>query len=123
MWSWPDLAVAVALAFSVLLPVVELARIGLFSATSDLWLALLATTVFLPLHLRHVSYGLRDERAPGADWTLGAIFVVMIAAGLAIGGEWALMLASLVLSILLIVRAPWSLLLVGVFWPSPFSSA
>ena len=104
----PQLATWGAIAFCVALPLIEL-WLWISFATPDAAIAVAATALYLPLHLRHVSYGLRGERAPHAAWSLSAMAIVVGAAALVIGPPWAIMFASLALSILIVVPWPWSI--------------
>jgi signal transduction histidine kinase len=108
------LATAAALGLSVLLPAIELARTALApEAYGSLLVALMATAGALPLHLRHVVYGLRGVRPPGAALTLAALAIVNVAAAVAVGIGWLLNFALLAVSILIVVPWPWALALVG----------
>jgi two-component system sensor histidine kinase DesK len=109
-----------AIAFCVALPLIELWLWSSF-ATPDAAVAWAATALFLPLHLRHVTYGLRGERAPRAAWSLAAITVIVGAAALVIGPAWAIMFASLALSVLLVVPWPWSILPFAAVVASPLA--
>jgi two-component system sensor histidine kinase DesK len=110
-----------ALAFCVAVPLIDLWRWIAYSTplidgwrwisgwTPDSAVAVAATVLYLPLHLRHVAYGLRGERAPHAAWSLPAMTVVIGVAALIVGPPWAVMLASLALSILIVLPWPWSI--------------
>jgi two-component system, NarL family, sensor histidine kinase DesK len=109
-----------AIAFCVALPLIELWLWSSF-ALPDAAIACTATALYLPLHLRHVTYGLRGERAPHAAWSLSAMTVVVGAAALVVGPAWAIMFASLALSVLLVVPWPWSILLFTAVVASPLA--
>jgi two-component system, NarL family, sensor histidine kinase DesK len=107
-----------AIAICLALPLIDLWRWIAYSTTlidrwgwvtTDAAVAVAATVLYLPLHLRHVAYGLRGERAPHAAWSLPAMTVVIGVAALVIGPPWAVMLASLALSILIVLPWPWSI--------------
>jgi two-component system, NarL family, sensor histidine kinase DesK len=98
-----------AIAFCVALPLIEL-WLWISFSTPDAAIAVAATALYLPLHLRHVAYGLRGERAAHAAWSLPAMTIVVGAAALVIGPPWAIMFASLALSILIVVPWPWSMI-------------
>jgi two-component system, NarL family, sensor histidine kinase DesK len=95
VWRW--------IAFST--PLIDRWRWITFS-TPDGVIAVVATVLYLPLHLRHVAYGLRGERAPHAALSLTAMTIVIALAALVM--PWGVMLASLALSILIVVPWPWS---------------
>lgn len=106
------LATAGAVVFSVLLPLIELGRIAAYPpAAGPVLPALIATACYLPLHLRHVLYAVRGSRPAGAGWTLVAMSVVIVGATPLIGVGWLFMFASLGLSVLIVVRPPWSFVL------------
>ena len=98
--DWLAYAGWAVLTFSVLVPAVELWRIGVLGKGDDLAIAIVATAAYLPLHLRHVYHGLQGRRPRFAVTTLGAMAVVMFAAWAVIGTQWVFMFASLVVSVL-----------------------
>jgi two-component system, NarL family, sensor histidine kinase DesK len=106
------LATAGAVGFSALLPLIGLGRIAAYPApVGPIVPAVVATACFLPLHLRHVLYGLRGARPPGAGWTLVAMAAVIVGATPVVGVGWLFMYAPLAVSVLIVVRLPWSLVL------------
>ena len=112
-------AVRATLAFSVLVPATELWRIGLFVSTPKLVIAVAATALYLPLHLRHVYYGLQSRRPSFAVLTLGLMAMVMFAAWLAVGQLWVFMFASLAVSMMCALETRVALVLVGALVLSP----
>src|SRR3954447_18265406 len=94
------LAGRVVLAFSAIVPANELWRLGEFTSTSHFVVAAVATALYLPLHLRHVAYGLQGRRPRGAVLTLLVMAAVMTAAWLIVGQLWVFMFASLAVSIM-----------------------
>jgi two-component system sensor histidine kinase DesK len=108
------LATAAAVGLSVLLPAIELARTALApEAYGNPLVALTATACALPLHLRHVVFGLRGERPPAAALTLATLAVVNVAAAIVVGVGWLLNVALLAVSILIVIPWPWALALVA----------
>jgi two-component system, NarL family, sensor histidine kinase DesK len=106
------LATAAAVGFSVVLPLIELGRIAAYPApVGPIAPAVLATACYQPLHLRHVLHGLHGARPPAAVWTLVAMAVVVVGATSLVGVDWLFMFAPLAVSVLLVVRPPWSFLL------------
>jgi two-component system, NarL family, sensor histidine kinase DesK len=109
------LAAAGAVACSIVLPLLELARIvteqtpGPGHAVP----ALVATACYLPLYVRHVRHATRGTRPAGAGWTLLAMAVVIIGALPVIGTSWLTSLHALGVSALIVLRPPWSLLVVA----------
>jgi two-component system, NarL family, sensor histidine kinase DesK len=75
--------------------------------------ALVATACYLPLYVRHVWHAARGSRPAGAGWTLTAMAVVIVGAVPLVGTGWLPTLHVLAVSTLLVVRPPWSLLIVG----------
>ena len=106
------LATAAAVGCSIVLPLLELARIaaGWTPSPGHAPLALVATACYLPLYVRHVWYAARGSRPAGAGWTLLAMAVVILGALPLIGTSWLISLHSLAVSVLIIARPPWSLL-------------
>jgi two-component system sensor histidine kinase DesK len=119
------LATAGAVGCSIVLPVLELARIvaGRTPSPGHVLLAVAATACYLPLHVRHVWYAARVSRPAGAPWTLLAMAVVIIGVLPVIGTSWLTSLHALAVSALIVVRAPWSLLVVAglVAAPAPLA--
>src|SRR5215468_10014378 len=109
------LATAAAVGCSIVLPLLELARIavGWIPHPGHATLAAVATACYLPLYVRHVWYAARGSRPPGAGWTLLAMAAVILGALPFIGTSWLTSLHSLAVSVLIIVGLPWSLLAVA----------
>jgi signal transduction histidine kinase len=81
--------------------------------------AAIAATVAIPLHIRHVVYGLRGERPPAGMWTLAALAIVNALALHFVGQGWTFQLASLVVSILIVLPSVWAVPLAAVVVVSP----
>ena len=73
--------------------------------------ALLAAAIAIPLHVRHIIYGLRGERPPAGAWTLAALAIVNVVAVNLVGDAWIFQFASLVVSVLVVVPGVWAMLL------------
>jgi len=80
---------------------------------------LVATAATLPLHLRHVIFGLRSERPAAYGWTLAGLAAANVAAAIFIGRVWTLQLASLAVSMLIVLRAPVALALASLVALAP----
>jgi signal transduction histidine kinase len=106
---WPAYATVGAYVVSVLLPVVELTRIAVFEPAEHAWIALVATALYLPLHLRHVGFALGRRSAPAGGWSLAAVAVITLTAYALIGPAWSFALASLVVSTAIVLRPRWSI--------------
>lgn len=105
------LATVGAVGLSVLLPMIALGRIAAYPApVGPIVPAVIATACYLPLHLWHVLSALRGERPVGAGWTLAAMGVVIVGATPLVGVGWLFMFAPLAVSVLIVVRPPWSFL-------------
>jgi hypothetical protein len=115
------LAATGAVACSIVLPLLELARIATGSVPSPGHAApaLVATACYLPLHIRHVRHATRGTRPAGAPWTLLAMAVVIIGALPVIGTSWLISLHALAVSALIILRPRWSLLVVAGLLAAP----
>ncbi len=81
--------------------------------------AIMAAAVAIPLHIRHVIYGLRGERPPFGVWTLAALAIVNAVAVQLVGPAWIFQLASLAVSILIIVPGVAGVLLAAAVVLSP----
>ena len=83
--------------------------------------AVLALVAAIPLHIRHLLFGLRGERPRAGGFTLALLAVVNIVALNFVGSAWFFQFASLVVSILIVVPGVWGLLLAGIVAMSPFA--
>ncbi|MEA2169513.1 MAG: two-component system, NarL family, sensor histidine kinase DesK, partial [Solirubrobacteraceae bacterium] len=75
--------------------------------------AIVATVLFMPFHLWHLSYGLRGQRPPHSIPTLAFMAAIHVAALLIIGPAWSFMLAVLATSGLIVLRPPWSIVVLA----------
>src|SRR3954454_11082099 len=76
----PRLVGRAVLCGSALLAVVGGGGVGLIGSAPDIAVAIVAAAVFMPLHLWHLSYGVRGERPPHSGLTLAVIAVVSLVA-------------------------------------------
>ncbi|MPZ28985.1 MAG: hypothetical protein GEV12_21955 [Micromonosporaceae bacterium] len=115
------LATAGVVAGNIGLPMLELARIGAAWTPSPghVAQALVATACYLPLHVRHVWYAVRGARPPGGGWTLAVMAVVVIGALPVVGTGWLIAFPMLAVSVLVVVRPPWSFLAVATLVAAP----
>ncbi|HMF97020.1 MAG TPA: hypothetical protein VKE96_22125 [Vicinamibacterales bacterium] len=100
------LAVAGAIVVNGFVSLIELWREALVADPGSFRYAALATAATIALHLRHVTFGLKGERPRAGAWTLGALAIVNVAAAILVGRFWAMQLASLAVSVLIVVRGP-----------------
>jgi two-component system sensor histidine kinase DesK len=107
-----DRAGLAVIALTLVLTAVELGRVALLGDPADTVVACVATAIFLPIHVWHLRYGLRGERPPRSLATLAVAAAVQFAALAIIGPAWAFMLATLATSSLIVLRPPWSWLMV-----------
>jgi two-component system sensor histidine kinase DesK len=104
-WATPA-----ALAYGSVFPLLQLALVAHYPASDgDVRWALLATAVYLPLHLHHVYWSVRGVRPPGALWTLAALAAVVTATVPVGGTHWLPVFAIVAVSAMLVLPWPWSL--------------
>src|SRR5437899_3404388 len=102
-------AALAVVSLNAVLAAIELGRLALATASASYaGLALLATVCVLPLHLRHVVFGLRGVRPPYGYWTLTALAIVNIAATAVIGQVWLMNFALFAVSALIVLPARWA---------------
>ncbi|MEP6730169.1 MAG: histidine kinase dimerization/phosphoacceptor domain-containing protein [bacterium] len=113
-------AAMVAIAITVWLSIVDVAQLAFPPATpGDLRAGIIASVIAIPLHLRHLLYGVRGERAPAGYWTLAALATVTFAGGYFAGGGWLREFTLLAVSILVVVPGRVGLVLFGAVVLSP----
>ena len=115
----PRLAARFVIAISVVLAAVEIGRVALVGSGTDVAVALVATALFLPLHLNHLRYGLRGERPPRSGPTLAAMAVIHAVALWVIGPTWSFMLATLATSALVVLTPGWAALVLAACMVAP----
>lgn len=115
----PGLAARGVQVLSVLIALVELARLGFTGDEGKVALGAAATALYLPLHVQHLRYGLRGRRPPRALLTLAAMAVVEVAALLLVGASWPFTLATLATSALIVLRLPWALAVLAACCAAP----
>jgi len=101
----------VAVAYGSVFALVQLGLVVEYPGSSrDPRWALVATAVYLPLHLHHVYWAVQNQRAPAAGWTLALLGVVVAAALPVAGSNWLPVFAVVAVSALLVLPWPWSVL-------------
>src|SRR5262249_9509258 len=113
------LAAAAAVAANGLVPLMEWWRVAIAADRASVQYASIATAATIALHLRHVAFGLRNERPPARAWTLATLALVHVAATILVGRAWSLQFPALAGSVLIVVRGPAAPLLVGAIALSP----
>jgi two-component system sensor histidine kinase DesK len=94
-----------ALTLSVALPLVVLLAIAAMPSTSHHFPeALAATAVYVPLHVRHVRFGLEGMRPRGLRWSLLAMAVAIAAPTPTLGAFWLYACHALAASVLVTAR-------------------
>jgi two-component system, NarL family, sensor histidine kinase DesK len=94
-----------ALALSVVLPLLVLFAVAVIPPTAHhLPEALAATAVYLPLHVRHVRFGLKGTRPRGLAWSLLAMAVAVAAPTPILGAYWLYAFHALAASVLVTTR-------------------
>lgn len=111
-----------AVALNIMLSVIDVWRPAFMPARQGaLEAGVMAALVAVPLHIRHVLYGLRGERPPGGIWTLALLILVNVVALRFVGPVWLMQFASLVVSILIVVPGAWGMALAAAVAVSPFA--
>jgi hypothetical protein len=110
----------IAIAITLSLSLVDVTELAIFVPTPHaIAVAILGVVVTIPLHVRHLVYGVRDERPPAGAWTL-TILAIGTFVGAVQGGEaWIRELAPLAVSILIVVPGAWAFLLAAGVTLSP----
>lgn len=104
------LASAGAIGFSIAVPLVVLLLFAASPLLSPRFPeAAAATTLYLPLYVRHVRYGLRGSRPHRLPLTLGAMAVVLIGVTPLLGADWFYAYGALVASVLVTTPPRFSL--------------
>jgi two-component system sensor histidine kinase DesK len=76
--------------------------------------ALIATAAYLPLHLRHMWFAVRDERPPAGLWTLAIMTAVILGAFPFAGIHWLRSFPALIVGALIVMRPPWRRWIAGI---------
>src|SRR5262249_8976762 len=113
------LGAAGAIAVNVSLQLIELWRVTLVAPSSIVHYAVVIAVATMALHLRHVVFGLRNERPPSSAWTFAALAIANLAAAVFVGRVWALQFAPLAVSTLIVVRGTSGIALVGAILLAP----
>ena len=81
--------------------------------------AAIAVAIAIPLHIRHVIYGLRGLRPPGGVWTLALLAIVHAIGFSVVGTLWTFQLSALAISALIVVPGVGGLVLAAAVALSP----
>ena len=109
------LVTAGALVYSSIFSLVQLGIVIEYPGRAEdgTWVVV-ATACYLPLYLRHVHRAVHGRRPPAARWTLAALAAVVTAAVPAVGVNWLPVFAVVVVSAVLVLPWPWSLVVASV---------
>ena len=111
---------ASAIGVNIALSIIDVWRLAYLPVLPEaIRAAIIAAAIAIPLHIRHVIYGLRGERPRFGVWTLAALAAVNVVAFSFVGPTWIYQFASLAVSILIIVPGIAGLLLATVVVLSP----
>ena len=122
---------AVAIGLNIALALIDVFRLLFLQVPPDaVRAAFVAASFTIPLHVRHVIFGLRGERPPAGLWTLALLVIVHVIALRTVGQIWIFQFAALSVSVLIVAPNVWGvvtvvgilvspLLLVGTQWFGP----
>jgi two-component system, NarL family, sensor histidine kinase DesK len=102
----------VLVALTVALSIIDVWQLA-FIGPSDLRAGILTAAVTIPLHIRHLIYGVRGERPPAGAWTLAIMATATFAGVFMAGAVFAREFAPLAVSIFIVVPGAWAFALVG----------
>ena len=110
--DFASIAAQATIGLTIAFPVLNLLRTAALLEFSERLLpASIAVTLSLPLQLRLIVSGLRNEKPPHAELTLVALAAVHVAAAMVIGPAWVTGFAQLVVAVLIVVTGFAGLLL------------
>ncbi|HTE45063.1 MAG TPA: hypothetical protein VK636_07455 [Gemmatimonadaceae bacterium] len=108
-------AAVIAIVLTLWLSVIDVMEFAFEPANrGKLGFGVLALSIAVPLHIRHLIYGVRGERPPAGAWTLTALALVTLAGAFLTGDAWMRELTPLAVSILIVVPGWKGFLLTGV---------
>jgi len=111
---------ASAIGVNIALSVIDVWRLAYLPvAPGGVRAAIAAAAIAIPLHIRHVVYGLRGERPPFGAFTLMVLAIVNAVAWRVVGPAWIFQFASLAVSILIVVPGIAALVLAAAVVLSP----
>jgi hypothetical protein len=114
------LVAAVAIGVNIALALIDVWRATFLSVPPGaVRAAFIAVAFAIPLHIRHVIYGLRGERPPAGAWTFGALLLVHALALRFVGDVWVFQFASLAVSALIVVRGAGGIIVAAIILLSP----
>jgi len=93
-------------------------RVG-YVSPAQFAVAVVATAVYLPVHLWHTFHAAQGTRPRGTVWSLAAMAAVIGGVLPVVGVQWLGALYPLAASALLVLRPPWSLAAFGVLLAVP----
>ena len=105
---WVTAASMATAVFAVALPASALLLWAPLLPDGKVTIGWVLIAAFVPLHLGHIRYGLRDQTPPRGGWTFAVMAAIMVTGEIVIGPLWTPQFASLAASALLVFRPPWS---------------
>jgi len=114
------LVAAITIGLNIALSLIDVWRIAYWPLPPDSTrIAAMAAALAIPLHVRHVVFGLRGERPPAGAWTLALLAVIHVVALRLLGQVWIFQLASLAVSVLIVARGAWGIAAAAAILVSP----
>ena len=111
---------AVGIVLTVTLSITDAVQLALPGGRpGNVTVGLLAAALAIPLHVRHLIYGMRGARPPAGAWTL-AVLAIVSAAGVAFGGiAWLREFSLLAASIVIVIPGVWGFVLAAAVVVTP----
>lgn len=108
------LVAAIAIVVTVWLSITDVLQLAFPGGSQgNVRIGILASLITIPLHVRHLIYGVRGERPPGGAWTLAILAVVTLVTPYFAGFAWIREFTPLAVSILIIIPGRRGFVLAG----------
>jgi hypothetical protein len=109
-----------AIGLNIALSLIDVWRLAYIDVSANaIRAAAIALAIAMPLHIRHLIFGLRGQRPPAGLWTLAALAVVNGIAFSIVGEAWVFQFASLAVSVLIVIPNVFGIALAGGVFVSP----
>jgi two-component system, NarL family, sensor histidine kinase DesK len=113
---------AIAVAVTVWLSIIDIWRVAYEAGQrGGVREGVLLAAIAIPLHLRHLLYGVRGEQPPYGEWTLGLLALVTFSGVYFVGSAWIFEFAPLVVSIMIVMRGRVALICAAIVVLSPLA--